>query len=775
MIPPAMTSRSLRSILSLLICALGLAILACEGEPASEADARNAIRQQQASGDVAGTIEPLRAMIAEHPDDGELNYLYGRALVATGQFGLATWSLRQAMEDPEWREAAGIQLAQSALGSADFNEVVEVTTRILEDDPENALALLYRAQAQAHWKRDEEAALADATQVLELEPDLIEAYEPMILALLALERHDEANAKLAEAGERLEATDAPASALAWHCSTTAIFALEGGEIERGRETWERCLESFPADPNVVNGALEFFDGQREWPRSLELLRAAFEAAPDQRFIRNAFAARLRVTGQAAEGEALLREATEVEDPRLASVAWLDLAQYRHAMLEHGAAADAIARAIELISKVEDPGPQIRFQYADALVVSGQLDEALAVAEDISVAAQREMIQGRVAQERGEYARALELFDEALRVWPDNPWARYYAALAAEKVGDFDRALEEYRYAIRIAVGATDARTRAAKILIAEGQLQRAYQILFLERDKSPLEPEGELVAIYLMARVVNTKQLLEELVTLANRNPLILPAALARGADGVAEAVGAKAAFGLLREAPNVDYSHPYSAPALRAIVRYAHAAERPEEAESRVAQAVDKYPDAAVFQEIRGLHLELGGAVDSARTAYSRALELDPASADALAGLGRLKLEKAPAEAASLFDRAATADPTNAEPRLAAARALHAIGQEQAATERLEQALEADPFESDAAAELAALDLARDQVTLQTLAWARTAARFGGGADAFDRLSAVYTRLGRFEQAAKTAEHAKQLRERLDPAAEAPAAETAG
>jgi tetratricopeptide (TPR) repeat protein len=284
-----------------------------------------------------------------------------------------------------------------------------------------------------------------------------------------------------------------------------------------------------------------------------------------------------------------------------------------------------------------------------------------------------------------------------------------------------------------------------------------------------------LVAVYLMARVVNTKQLLEELVLLAARNPLVLPSALARAADGTAETVGAKAALGLLREAPHIDYTHPYSAPALRAMVRYAHAAGRPEEAEARIARAIAKDPDAAVFHEIRGLHLELSGAAEPAETAYARALEIAPTSAEALSGLARLKLEAEPAEAAGLFEQAAAADPTNAELQLEAARALHASGRAREAKEHLLKALEIDPLESEAAAELTALDLAREQVTPQTLAWARTAARLGGGPDAFDRLSTVYTRLGQNDQAAKTAEHAKRLRERPDSAGEAPGPESAG
>ena len=118
-------------------------------------------------------------------------------------------------------------------------------------------------------------------------------------------------------------------------------------------------------------------------------------------------------------------------------------------------------------------------------------------------AQRSLILGRVAQERGDAAAALEHFDAALRLWPNNPWARYYAALAAERLGDFDRALEEYRYSIRIDQGATDARTRGAKLLVAEGDLLRAYQLLFIEVERHPLEPEGELFSMYLMARAAN--------------------------------------------------------------------------------------------------------------------------------------------------------------------------------------------------------------------------------------------------------------------------------
>ena len=59
---------------------------------------------------------------------------------------------------------------------------------------------------------------------------------------------------------------------------------------------------------------------------------------------------------------------------------------------------------------------------------------------------------------------------------------------------------------------------------------------------------------------------------------------------------------------------------------------EHPADARGIAQKVVDKAvaagPDVAVFQEIRGLHLELGGKPDEARQAYARALYTDARAA---------------------------------------------------------------------------------------------------------------------------------------------------
>jgi tetratricopeptide (TPR) repeat protein len=744
----------------LTLCLLGLLLVACDSHESLET-----IRQRQAVGDVAGTIEPLRELLEAEPTNAEVKYLYGRALVSTGQLASATWPLREAMKDPAWLVPAGTELAYAALRTGDYNEVVEITSRVLAEHPDHRMALLFRAQANAHWKKDPEAALADANRVLELEPDAPEAYEPRILALIALDRLPEARESLAEAGQLLEESDASGATLAWHCSTTAVFTADAGERERAREIWHDCLEKYPSNATVVTGAVEFYDAGEagDWARSLDVLRNAIAAMPSQPMFRYALAERLRRSGQAVEGEALLLEATEVEDPRAASGAWMEIARFRHAMLDHGGAAEALAKAIELVRSVQDPSSHLLFQYADALVLSGRLEKALEVVEEISVPAHRHMILGRVAQERGDVVAALEEFDEALRIWPDNASARYYTALAAEQLGDFDRALEEYRYSIRISVAATDARTRAAKLLLAENQAMLAYQLLFFEVGKAPLDPEGELLSMYLMARVANPRQLQSALMDLAARNVASLPSAVAQGALGAAEIAGPGAALNLLRDAPGVDYTDPRAATALRALVRFAHAAGDVEVADRAVGAALLVHPEAPQFHEIRGLHLELGGAaLESVHAAYARSVELDPGNPGALAGLGRLAaLAQNSAAAVSLFDAAAAADPTDPVPELAAARVVIASGRFEEATGRLKRLLGRHPLSAEAASELVALDLARGVVTPTTLESGLRAARFGGGAPAYESLSEIYTQLDQPEEAQQAATRAQLLRER--------------
>jgi len=743
-------------------CGLAAALLVCLGlTGCSRVEPLEEIRQQQAAGDNEGTLEPLRVLLETDPDDPELNFLYGRALAYT-QPNLAGWSLRKAMKDPEWLVRAGTQLAFVALASGDFNEVVKISGRVLEQEPENVRVLMIRANAYAHSKKDPELAIADAKRILEIDPERTEAYEPLILGLLGLGRLDEAKEALAESGRlltRLEMDDA--DLMAWHCVTTAAFEQESGDLEQARRTWISCLDAHPTSWDVVSNAVGFYDAQGERDRSLEILREALAGDPHSQVLRSALAQRLHATGNAAEAEALLREAARSEDLLTSTAAWIDLGKLQQSVGEYAAAADSLEQAVERARDAGSLSPQMLFEYADALVLADRYDRALEVAEDLTVEAHRRLIRGRVAQERRDPAGAIEEFDAALQLWPDNPWARYYTALAAEELGDFNRAIDEYRNAIRIDPGATDARTRGARLLLAAGDPSSALVVLQTRMGEAPLEIEGELLAMRIAARLGDNQQVSEHLAVIEATHPAWAGIALAEAADGLNRRAGPTVVVDMLTKAPGVDFGNARYSAALRALVRYSHDAGQSDAAREALRSIFAAHPDSGVFQEIRALDLELAGApAESVVAAYERALELDPGNAWALAGLGRMALRDDPEAAFGFFDRAASAAPDDPDPKLQAARALEAAGKPELAAKRLDELLLEHPAEFEAALERARLDVERGVATPETLERAERALQFGGGADALELLSRVHALRDEPELAEQAAKRARALRD---------------
>jgi predicted Zn-dependent protease len=756
----AMSSRLRHNaIRSAWVCALLALLVSIAWVGCQKRDRLVAIRQQQASGDFRGSIEPLREILHERPDDPEVNFLYGYALVHTEQETLATWALRKAMADPHWLVPAGIQLAYAALATTDYNEAIDAASKVLEREPDNTKALIARANAHAYWRQDPAQALADADHVLQVDPDEIDAMKPQILALLLLDRNDEAQKVLDEIGRRFETSDTPESAHAWYCATQAVFAEDGGDLDATKKRWDDCLAAYPTSPDVVGAAIEFYDRQADPARAVEVLRTALAKQPNAYPFRSVLAERLRRAGQVAEGEAVLREAANDDAPQAAAV-WMDIGRYRRDSFDPGGAAEAMGHALELAH--DQVPPQYPFEYAEALLLSQQFDRALALAEKLTLPAQRHLIRARVAQERGDFALALQEFTESFRLWPNNPWARYYAARAAEDAGDFDRAIEEYRASIRIDAGATDARTRAGALLIADGKPRYAMQLL-REMGHHPLEPEGQILVLRAMGRTAGPEELNALPAAFARSGAGSPGVAVGEIARGIAEGARGPAAAVTWLRAARLDWRDLANAPALRALVSLSHeAGERATPAELRAALA--KHPDSAAIQAIRGLDLELSGSVEPARAAYRRALELESENAVALAGLGRLALASDPGEALGFLDRAAGADPSDPAPMLLAARAKASGGDRDDASRRLDDLLRQHPFEAEAAALRASLDLDRSVATPSTLERARRAVRFGGGADALDLLARAHTQRGDKAEAERAAERARALREKKSP-----------
>jgi tetratricopeptide (TPR) repeat protein len=570
-------------------------------------------------------------------------------------------------------------------------------------------------------------ALADADRALELEPDNVDAMVPKVVALLGLHRQDEAAAAL----DALEAAHSDAD-LDLHgspplCAARATFAKEKGEVEEAAKRFDECLKQFPAEGMVVGQAIAFLDANGRRKRSEEILQNALAASPETFEYRAMLVDRLRKSGREEEAEALLRAATELKSPGAAAVGFAALGLYSIETGKYDEAADALERASAL-----DPtgSAELLFAHADALVVAGRHDEALKLAEQMKVPAHRSLVRGRVALARGEPAQALAHFSEGNRLWPNNAVSRYYAAAAAEQIGDFGRAIEDYRYSMRIDVRATDAYLRLARMQVAAGRVADAMASLEFQPGERPGEDEASLLEIELVARTNRTPPP-EVMKRLERSNRAGAAAALARGLTARS---GPKSAVEFLRaQQKDLDFTEPRDAAALAAYADALAASGNAKEALSRVDAALSKHPDAASFQALRGDALAKTGAETAAvRAAYQRALELDPREHRALAGLAGLDAGAGAAESAlAFYDRAAEVDPSDRASVRAAAKLLEKLGRTDQAEERLTALLRNHPYDAEAAIALAELRRARGADAAATRELARRAVLFGGGSSA--------------------------------------------
>jgi tetratricopeptide (TPR) repeat protein len=682
-------------------------------------------KQLRAEGELPQALELLRELVEAGSEDPEVFYLYGLTLIGSGQPSLAQWPLRRAMEDPEWLVGAGLALADSQIATMNADGAVQTLGRVLEIEPDHVGALNLRSIARCHSRRDYEGALADAERALELEPDNVEFQIPRAVALMGLLRVEEAKAALDELDRRARQETLSPRVAAILCAARASFQKEDGNLEAADQIYTECLEQHPRAAALVQDATGFYDSQDRFDRSLEILRAAYDADRTSRDYRLALASRLEASGDSEGAERVLREATEQPDALIAANAWADLANYYLARGDAGLALPAYEQAMA----AGEPVPEFVFAYAEALVLGGRYEKAAEVAAAMKVPAHRELVLARLDLAQGRPQQALARFTEGLRLWPDNAVARYYAARAAEQVGDFDRAVDEYRSSIRAGAGETDARIRLARLYRAEGSPRIALAVLQTDLARSST-PEVVLLELELAAQHRRVGRLPES-VERTIRAPGMWPRAVAAIAAGTRRRAGPEAAAEIVRR-ESLDLTRPVNSPALRELVVSLLESGRPGEALALADAAAQAHPEVSTFHEIRGLALARGETPSEARGAWQRALELDHDSAAALTGLAELATREGDTQAAlDLYARAAAADREAASALLAAADLLIRLERSADAEARLTEALERDPYDGKAALRLAELRRARHADAAGTQALLRRAVRFGAGSEA--------------------------------------------
>ncbi len=741
------------SAAAVLMIVLGWGGLGC-----SDPDGLEDARQLQAAGRLEESLEPLRGLLTSTEHSAEIHYRYGMALARTGLPGVSIWSLRKAQEDPEWEARASLELARSSLISHNWVNAIEAAGRVLEAEPDNLDALDFRAEAYLGQMTHPHLALEDLEHAIDLAPEATRFKTSRARALIMTDQIDEATEAITELEDIYRnASTAEKRVLGPVCALRVVFNREKGETAKSDEELLECLETHPADGTVINTAIDIYDRKGEYQRATDVIRNALERAPTSLRYRTLLAARLTGMGRAEEAESLLREALEMDTPRMAESTWVALSQHFAETGDVAAAADAYGQAIQLSPEVSERG---WLTYADLLAGAERNDEALEAAKHLKAEHYRNLIESRVRLNQGDAQKALELLDKVLPLWPNNAGARYFAARAAEQQGLFERAVEEYRQSVRSDAAATDAGLRLARLLWALGDRQSAWVVCHHHVLAQPGDRDGNLFMVR-MALVRGGGSLSNQLKQVSETAHW--PAAIELYLDGVAEISGPEAAFERLRLL-SLDLTQSWNADALRSAVRQMIAAGDPAAARIAVKAALDAHPEDAAFHAVAGLELELlSGDPADGQAEYERAIGLDGNEAHALESLGRVAAAGGREDdALAYFDRAAAANPSEPEVQIRAARLVAKLAPSQATPQPGEAISPAPaskarwlavarefPWLIEPQLQLARIELA-GQPSNHALDLTQRAVRLGGGSPAWTLLVEIHQQRGETELADK-------------------------
>jgi tetratricopeptide (TPR) repeat protein len=709
------------------------------------------VQSLQGAGEFEASIAPLRKLLASESDHGEANYRLGIALVKTGRPSLAVWPLQKASEDEDLAVQAGLVLATTLMSNGAHEEAVRASTRVLELEADNVLALYTRAQAELSAGHPDRV-LEDADHILRLRPGDASAATLKGGALVDLERGDEAEVVFKQLAADAEASDDKNDA-ARKCAALATFYRSQKDQVSARDTFVSCLEKFPAHSLLQQWVSDFFIGAGQPLQAIEVWRDAVETTPEDLALRRKLADLLYGQDQTDEAYQVVEEAVQLFDT---PETWRMLANYHARSGDAKAAREALEQAMERTRNVT---PALRFALATTLIDEGEIERAREIEAEINEPAYKNLLKGAILLAEGDTAGALKNFDAGLRLWPNNAIARYMAGYAASRLGDSERAISEFREAVRVADGETDAALRLAEIHYNLGQYKPALQ--FAERhyrSRSYVDPKAHIIATRSALALGEVERARATLKNLQARDakspaPYVELAAIERSQNG------AKAALAVVLES-NIDLTSPDNATALRAVAGdYVELGQR-DKALELASAAVQAHPDSAVLLVLKAQILLDGDSIVDAEKLIAQAIAADSSYAPAYEARGMIASNAGDPDAAiASFEKAADADPTSGEYRYLAARARLQKDDLPGAIQSLRDAVRAEPGHMRANNDLAWLLASSGSELPKALELARRAVRIDRTADTLDTLGYVLLQKGDAAEAATALDNALKLR----------------
>ncbi|MGI9431427.1 MAG: tetratricopeptide repeat protein [Myxococcota bacterium] len=721
------------------LAAMGLVVASLGLACSSELDLRE-VRSLHDEKRFEETIDPLREELAQNPDRREASLLLGSALGQAKRYGEAIFHLKRAARDGEFEVEAGIMLATTLLAMENFEAAIEASDRVLKKDPTALTAWLARGQAALLLSKTE-ITLESADRALALEPSDVPAQLMRAGALMILGRDDEAERSFGELFAR--APEVGPEAVASACTGYARFQLT--QLEDGaaaRATLDACSDVLIHEALWVDAGARLYASAGDLDAAMALVRRALEANPGNHAVRILLADELIRQGRNDEAEAELLAGVELPD---GVTLWTALADQRREDGDFAGSVEAIDRALE--SRAGD-SESFHFFRADALIDMDRLAEAETESSLLTEPVYRDIIDGRIALERGSAARALALFDKALQQWPDHAGVRILAARAAYELGEEERALADLREATRASPTDTDAALLLARLYLLRGEPEEAYGFVLRHFEHRGFADPAVLLLAAEASRATGdlgrARRAYERLSELPGQRALGVSelAALVAETEGTAEARA-------LIASRDLDLTDPENDLLLRRAVRLELDEQKPRAALALLDELLSSDPDHTSAHAIRAhVLLELGDR-EGAKAGFEAALERDEEHAESIAGLANLALLGGDAATAvASFERAVALAPGEPAYRYGLAQAHLAGNNAEAAEQQLRQVVRTHPEHAAAANDLAWLLAVRGESLDHALLLAERAVRIAPSPESRDTLGFVHLRSGDLEAA---------------------------
>jgi tetratricopeptide (TPR) repeat protein len=725
------------------LLASALLVAACGGEDL-EAELAE-LRAQQDAGKAAETLDEYTELANRHPDHAEVNFRLGIAMLASGRPTEALFPLHKAAADEGLAVPAGIVLASTLAQTNNHAEALRAAERVLERETENEPALLLRTSAAIEL-HDGALALESADQLVAKAPDNTNYRLARAAALAESGRLDDAEAVYREVLD--SDTEGELQPYTRDCSAFVRFLRDKRkDVDRAVAQVEDCIERRPEDVQLVSafgGVLEELGRTEDLIRILE---SALERKPDVRALREELTNQLVKADRVPEARELAEKwAQEVDDPP----SWRQAATLRRRSGDLASSLEAVDKAIALMPQ---PDEETRFFRVELLIELGRLDEAEQELDSFESQLFKDVLGGRIAQERGDPKRALELYGKASIDWPQNFGLRVLAARAAFALGDTERAKSDLLEATRQAPKETDAALWLAHVHFAEGNFRQA--LAFTARQLSERGSVDPSVHVLRAEALAATNRIPEALATLDElaklRDGELRATAWATAARLHARSDPAAALTELERRLSQakLDLGAPENAIALNQLFDLFVQNGRVAEVQKRLDALLAKRPDSAHLHGLRGRAALVLGRNDEAEKDFARAIELTPDDGAALSGLALLERQRGDVpKAIEIMKKAAASSPNSPEYGYMAARMTLDQGDRDGARKMFESVLRDHPGQVGAANDLAFL--LAEQATDLPMAqrYAERAVRLQPSPETLDTLGYVKLRQGAAEEA---------------------------